>query len=182
MVRAFLVPVTALALAGCTAAIPSPDRVAAPDAVYFVREGMVNAINPPTEEIWAMQVQTMDDNGNFDPALFQPGQWEALADAARRLDEAARAMQAADRYASHDPDGELPPAPEGTDLAAVQAPLEANPQAFNAYATALANNTAQLSRAVEARDPAWLTRMVNDLQPTCKACHDAYWYPEEYAQ
>ena len=61
-------------LAGCavTADAPSPDRVATPDPVYFVREGMVNAINPPTEEIWAMQTQVMDDEGNFDPALFQP--------------------------------------------------------------------------------------------------------------
>ena len=174
----------AMMLAGCTATAdpPSPDRVATPVPLYFVREGMVNAINPPTEEIWAMQVEVMDDAGNFDPALFQPGQWDALAAAALRLDEAAHVMAAACAYASHDPDGELGSAPDGTDLVAIEARLRANPQAFNAYAVALANHTLQLREAVAARDPAWITRMVNDLQPTCKACHDAFWYPEEYAR
>lgn len=169
-----------LLLAGCAASAPSPDRIAAPEPVYDVREGMVNAINPPTEQIWNLQVEVMDDYGNFDPDLMDPGHWQALADAAMRLDSAAQDMAAARLYRSHDPDGELGEAPEGTDLAAIQARLDANPQAHNALSVALANHTGQLVDAVEARDPERITALVNDLQPTCKACHDVFWYPEEY--
>ena len=89
-------------------------------------------------------------------------------------------MATASSYASHNPAGDINDAPEGTDLAAIQARLEANPQSYNAFAVSLANHTQQLADAVEARDPEWITRQVNDMQPVCKACHDVFWYPEEY--
>ncbi|MWV29099.1 cytochrome c [Aurantiacibacter rhizosphaerae] len=168
------IPIAAIALAGCVAA---PAII--PDT-YYVREGMVHAINPPTEAIWNLQVEAMDDYGNFDPALMTQARWDALDAASAQLLSASQDMAAAGSYASHDPAGNLGDAPEGTDLAAIEARLKANPQSYNAFAVALANHAQQLSAAVDARDPEWITRMANDLQPVCKACHDVFWYPEEY--
>ena len=45
----------------------------------------------------------------------------------------------------------------------------------------MAGHTGQLRQAALARDAARVTTLVNDLQPVCKACHDVFWYPEEYA-
>lgn len=167
----------AVALAGCTAA-QQPSQ----DEIFYVREGMVNGINPPMEAIWNLQVEVMDDYGNFDPVLMTADHWAALNDAARQLEGAALVQSHADTYVATAPGSTLPPAPVGTDLDAIQDRLETNPQAYNAFADALASHTTRLREAVDARDTEAITRLVNEAQPVCKACHDVFWYPEEYAQ
>ena len=147
--------------------------------IYFVREGMLNAINPPITAIWDLQVDVMDDDGNFDPKLMDDAKWATLLDQVRTLDAAAQKMAAAPAYSATDPHSTLGAAPEGTDLAAVEARLAANPEAFRALAQGLTTNTAAMVAAAEARDTAALTQLVNDAQPVCKACHDVFWYPEE---
>ena len=162
-----------LLAAGCfTAASAATDT-------YFVREGMLNQINPPITAIWDLQVEVMDDDGNFDPKLMDDAKWAALIEQARTLDTAAQKMAAAAGYAATDPNSNLGAAPEGTDLAAVEARLAANPDALRALAQGLATNTTAMVAAAEARDTAALTQLVNDAQPVCKACHDVFWYPEE---
>jgi len=145
---------------------------------YFVREGMVHAINPPITAIWDLQVEAMDDEGNFSPALMDEAKWAALTRHARALEAATRAMSAAPAYAASDPAGALGAPPEGTDLAAINARLTASPATFRALSDVLANHSAALAAAADARDPALLTRLVNDTQPVCKACHYVFWYPE----
>ncbi len=166
--------IAGLALVAACVSVPSSDA-------YFVREGMVQHINPPTEAIWNMQVEVMDDEGNFDPALMDDAKWATLTANAAQLDQQAQRMAVAQVFIAANPAGDLTHAPEGTDLAAIQARLDANPQAYRAFAQALAGHSAQLHAAVLARDAARLTALVNDLQPVCKACHDVFWYPEEYA-
>lgn len=172
------IPIVALALAGCATATTT--RINDGAGTYYVREGMVNAINYPTERMWNLQVEVMDDYGNFDPVLMTAEHWQTMEDAARLLEADALFMAEADAYVAADPDGNLLDAPEGTDLAAIQARLDTNPDAFRAYARTLATHAMQLGDAIEARDTGEVTRLVNDLQPVCKACHDAFWYPEEY--
>ncbi len=167
-----------IAIAGCASA-PSADNAIITDT-YYVREGMVRAINPPIEAIWNLQVEVMDDYGNFDPALMTDAHWASLDTQSTLLLAASQDMAVASRYASHDSTGTLGEAPEGTDLAAIQARLEANPQSYSAFSVALTDQAQQISDAVKARDPEWITRSVNDMQPVCKACHDVFWYPEEY--
>jgi len=153
---------------------------AATNGTYYVREGMLGAINPPITAIWDLQVEVMDDDGNFDPDLMDEAKWTALLEQARALDAAAQTMAAAPAYAATDPLSTLGDAPEGTDLAAIQARLEEKPDAYRALAQALAGNTTAMVAAAEARDTVALTQLVNDAQPVCKACHDVFWYPEEY--
>ena len=174
--RALALTVLGLAVTGCAAA----GQLAPASGTYFVREGMVNQINPPITAIWDMQVEVMDDEGAFDPALMDADKWAALKGHAADLDIQAAKMASAERFVAADPDGELTDAPEGTDLAAIQQRLDTSPQAYRAMAMALRAQTAQLLVAAQLKDTARVTQLVNDIQPSCKACHDVFWYPEEY--
>ncbi|WP_137680090.1 cytochrome c [Aurantiacibacter suaedae] len=173
--RATAISGLALALAACA----TVDQASTTPDTYFVREGMVNQINPPITAIWDMQVEVMNDEGNFDPALMTADTWAALKSHAANLDIQAAKMADAQRFIVADPEGELTEAPEGTDLAAIQQRLDTSPQAFRAMATAMRAQTAQLLLAAQAQDAARVTQLVNDLQPSCKSCHDVFWYPEE---
>ena len=90
-------------------------------------------------------------------------------------------MAAAERFVVANPHGAYADAPEGTDLALVQSHIDANPAGYRAFSAALAQHAAKLVRAAQARDAAALSTLANDMQPMCKACHDKFWYPEEYA-
>ncbi len=180
-------PIAAAAAALLTACTANPDGAAQPQAeaaadVYYLRAGMVEQINPPMEAMWNMQVEVMDDYGNFDPALMTPQTWSELQAHARGLIAAAERMATAGSYVAADPDGPYADAPEGTDLAAIQMRLDANGAAYRALSQNMARHAAQLVEAAEAQDAATVTQLVNDMQPQCKACHDVFWYPEEYAQ
>ena len=75
------IPIAAIgtALIAIAACAPVPDSSPTPVTdPYYVREGMVHAINPPTEAIWNLQVEVMDDYGNFDPALMTDAHWALL--------------------------------------------------------------------------------------------------------
>jgi cytochrome c556 len=149
---------------------------AADNDTWFAREGMVNGINPPITAIWDLQVEVMDDNGNFDPALMDEAKWAALLAQARLLDAAAQDMVTARNYAATDPLGTLGEAPEGTDLAAIDTRLQNHGAAFRLLASTLADSTGALVSAAEARDAATVTQLVNELQPQCHSCHEVFWY------
>ncbi len=153
---------------------------AASDDTYYLRAGMIEQINPPTEFIWNMQVEVMDDYGNFDSALMTQEHWANLQDQAQLLAQASQRMAEASRYVAADPDGPYANAPVGTDLAAIQQRLDASTPAYRALSDNLARHSERLLAASRAKDAALVTQLVNDMQPTCKACHDAFWYPEEY--
>ncbi|MFB0613855.1 cytochrome c [Aurantiacibacter poecillastricola] len=168
------------------ACVANPDgaveTAAAGSDIYYLRAGMIEDINPPTEAIWNMQVEVMDDLGNFDPALMTEQHWIDLENHARILASASARMALADAYVAADPSGPYTEAPVGTDLAAIQQRLDANPEAYRAFATNLGEHTERLLSAARSRDAGMVTQLVNDLQPNCKACHDVFWYPEEYQQ
>lgn len=175
-----LPPIRLLALAASLGVLGAAGLASQPAGPYHVREGMVHAINPPITALWDIQVEVMDDAGNFDPALIEEATWEAIGRHARDLEAAADAMAGAERYLAADPMGTLGEAPEGTDLVAIQQRLDANGNAYRAMAMGMASHVRQLRAAAQARDAQALTRLVNDTQPLCKACHDVFWYPEEY--
>lgn len=169
-------------LAACTA---NPDGATQPQAeaagdVYYLRAGMLEEINPPMEAMWNMQVEVMDDYGNFDPALMTAQSWTDLQGHARGLAAAADRMAEAGSYVAVNPDGPYTEAPVGTDLAAIQQRLDTQTAAYRAFSQNLARHAAQLVQAADAQDAATVTQLVNDMQPNCKACHDVFWYPEEY--
>ena len=170
---------SAAALAGCAATTAATNGSSSGSDTYFVREGMVNGIDPAITAIWDMQVEVMDDEGNFDPALMDDGTWAALLASAQQLDAESRRQAGAAHYVAADPDGTLGEPAEGTDFAAIQARLDANPDAYRAMSAAMAEHSGKLVAAAEARDAAAVTQLVNDAQPMCNACHNVFWYPEE---
>lgn len=146
---------------------------------YAVREGMVTAINPAITAIWDLQVEVMDDNGDFDPSLMSDENWANLLAASQQLADATAAQANAPSYIAQDPNSTLEPADETTDLAAIQARLDEKPEVYRAMSQAMSGHAAQLVAAVQARDTAKISTLVNDAQPMCKACHDQFWYPED---
>ncbi|WAT17603.1 hypothetical protein OZN62_11840 [Aurantiacibacter sp. MUD11] len=169
----------ALTLAAC---VTTPATAPAADAEtpYYVREGMVIGLNPSITAIWDMQVDVMDDYGNFDPALMDDAKWTALLANARELQHQSQLMGEATRYVAADPNGTLTDPPVGTDLVAIQQRLDEQEDLYRAMSMSLAGHAGQLVLAAEARDAERVTALVNDMQPVCKACHDVFWYPEEY--
>lgn len=163
------------ALAACATSLASQ-----PTGTYHVREGMVHAINPPITALWDLQGELMDDYGNFDPALMDDATWADVQRHARDLHVAAQAMATAERYLAADPAGTLGDPPEGTDLVAIQQRLDTSSAAYRAMSMGFEAHARQLAAAAQARDAAALTTLVNDAQPVCKACHDVFWYAEEY--
>lgn len=171
-----------LALAGLGLTLAACATTPATDAggTYYLREGMLNGINPPIMAIWDMQVEVMDDFGNFDPALMDEAKWAMLVGHARALERQAEEMAGAERYVAADPMGTLTNPPEGTDLVAIQQRLDSNTAAYRAMSQNLVRHVGELVTAAEARNAEAVTTLVNDTQPVCKACHDVFWYPEEY--
>ena len=179
--RILAAPIAFALLSGCAATTASPPNATpAVTGSYYVREGMVNRINPSATAIWDLQVDAMDDEGNFDAARMDAATWRSLSQAARALHSEAQRMANAQSYSAADPDGSLGPAPEGTDLAAIQTRLTANEAGYRSFSRAFESQAADMVQAIEARNTQDLTRLVNDMQPTCKSCHDVFWYPEEY--
>lgn len=169
--------VLAFTLAACATTATAP---ASEETPYYVREGMVNGLNPSIMAIWDMQVEVMDDYGNFDPALMDDAKWESLLANARELQHQSALMGEATHFVAADPNGTLTDPPEGTDLVAIQQRLDAQGDLYRAMSMTLAGHAGQLVIAAEARDAERVTTLVNDTQPVCKACHDVFWYPEEY--
>ena len=169
-------------LAACAAAPDASDQPQASAAgdTYYLRAGMIEEINPPMEAIWNMQVEVMDDFGNFDPALMTPQTWADLQGHAQGLAAATQRMATASTYVAANPDGPYTDAPVGTDLAAIQQRLDRDKAAYRALSQNTARHAEQLLAAARAQDAAQVTQLVNDMQPQCKACHDVFWYPEEY--
>lgn len=151
--------------------------LAAQSSPYFVRDGMATVVDPSIVAIWDMQVEVMDDYGNFNPDLMTEDSWATLAAHARTLDAEATAMASATTYAIANPTGELPPLPEGTDLAAIEARIQANPEAFRALSRSFAGQTSALVAAADARDAEQVSLLVNDMQPQCGGCHEVFWFP-----
>jgi len=172
--------VLAIAGLGLTIAACATTPLADASGTYYVREGMVNGINPPITAIWDMQVEVMDDYGNFDPDLMDADKWASVKSHAAQLQIQAERMASAERYVAADPAGALTDPPEGTDLVAIQARLDASAQAYRAMSISFRNHADQLLAATQQQDAEKVTMLVNDMQPVCKACHDVFWYPEEY--
>lgn len=161
-----------LAAAACATAPEAPAGES-----YYVREGMVQSINPPMEEILALQTAAADAGGNFDAARMNEEHWSQLYLAANRLAFMSQRMVEADRYLLAHPSSATPPPPTGVDHAAIQRRIDADPDAFRALAQAQAARSGELVEAVVLRDLAAIDRLTDETQAACQTCHEAFWVP-----
>jgi hypothetical protein len=84
-----------------------------------------------------------------------------------------RPIAPADDYVSKNP-GELPPAE-------IEASIDKNRGAWNAYANAMRDEALKVVDIVKAKDADRLLQAGTDIDRACESCHLAFWYPGDRA-
>ena len=155
------------ALAACKQESPALD----------VRAAMQQHINPATLAIWDVGNNAMNDAGGIDPALMDDAKWAALAEAAGQLGAVARGRAGGTAFIASAPDNAEVAEGEIT-MAAVQGFVDADPDAFRAEATALAEHADKLAAAAAAKNVEQTGELVSQMDTVCESCHARFWYPD----
>ena len=177
--------VSALALQYCTQApAPTPTPAPAPAAatpasdmmaVVSVRELMTNIIDPLSDNIFDAVGSDVTAKGVVETKPTTEEDWAKVMQGAIVLAEASnllkipRKIAPADDYVAKNP-GELPPAE-------IEAAIDKNRGAWNAYSNAMRDQALKVVDIVKARDTEKLLAAGSDIDKTCESCHLAFWYP-----
>ena len=157
--------------AGMTAAAAESDML-------YLRTTMKEAVNPAIFGIWDITNNAMSDDGGIDPKLMDDAKWQTVQARALDLAKASRAMANAGMIHAAAPDDQA--VDEGAvSMAAIQGYIDANPEAFRAFALAQAEHADKLAAAAQAKDFAAAGELVAGLDGVCESCHSRFWYPEQ---
>jgi cytochrome c556 len=147
------------------------------DTEFTIAELMEALVMPEADVIWnAVQyLSTEDGERMVGPETDED--WLVVRHNAMALAEIANNLmipgRAADKPGTSPPEGELSPAE-------IEALIDENRDAWNAYAQALRSVAIQAVDAVDARD---LENLFLDtggaLDAACEACHRTFWYPDQ---
>lgn len=144
----------------------------------IVRQEMQQGINDATMEIWDVGNNAMGDQGGIDPKLMDEASWTKLATAAGRLATDAQKMADAKTILAASPGESKDVEPGSFSIEDVQGYIDSDPQAFRAFAAALAAHAEKLSAAARDKDAATAGPLVDQLDSVCESCHAKYWYPQ----
>ena len=178
----FLLGLTALA-AGCRpsetpadATPPETPAAAAPAAVPFdtsitISELMNAVVMRQTDVIWG--AVTFDDPPHG-PDTDEG--WKAVRDATLTMAEAANSLMIPGRHAA--PASKV--AVEGElSTAEIDALIESNRPAWNAFAQAMFANAMDTVAAIDQRDANAMIDLGGTLDEVCQGCHQTFWYPNQ---
>lgn len=178
---AVLLFASALALQYCTQA-PAPVPAAVPaaagsemTAVVSVRELMTNIIDPLSDNIFDAVGSDVTAKGVVETKPTTEEDWAKVRQGAIVLAEGSNLLKIprkaapAHDYVAKNP-GELPPAE-------IDAAIEKNRGAWNAYANALRVEALKVIDIVDAKDTDKLVQAGSDIDRACESCHLAFWYP-----
>ena len=169
--------------ARCTAPPePAPDSAvpaAAADlrAVVSVRELMTHMVDPLADNIFDAVGVEVTPAGTVETMPTTDEDWAKIDQGAVVLAEAStlltmpRKAAPAHDYVAKNP-GELPPAE-------IDANVEQNRPAWNAYARAMRTEAIEVREIVAARNTQALFQAGSDIDRACENCHIAFWYPNE---
>lgn len=175
--------VSALALQYCTQA-PAPAPAPAPAAatpgsdmmaVVSVRELMTNIVDPLSDNIFDAVGSDVTAKGVVETKPTTDDDWAKVMQGAIVLAEASnllkipRKIAPADDYVAKNP-GEMPPAE-------IEAAIDKNRGAWNAYSNAMRDQALKVVDIVKARDTEKLLAAGSDIDKACESCHLAFWYP-----
>lgn len=169
---------SALALQSCTrtpAPAPAPEPEPELTAVVSVRELMTNLIDPLSDNIFDAVGSDVTAKGVVETKPTTDEDWAKVRQGAIVLAEGSnllklpRKIAPANDYVSKNP-GELSPAE-------IEASIEKNRAAWNAYANALRTEALKVIDIVDKKDTDGLLRAGSDIDRTCESCHLAFWYP-----
>lgn len=151
---------------------------AAEDDTLYLRSAMKDAVNPAIFGIWDITNNAMSDDGGIDPKLMDDAKWQTVEARALDLAKVSRVMAHAATIHAAAPDDQA--VDEGAvSMATIQGYIDANPEAFRAFALAQAEHADKLANAAQAKDAAAAGELVTGLDGVCESCHSRFWYPEQ---
>ncbi|HTM96521.1 MAG TPA: cytochrome c [Croceibacterium sp.] len=168
----YILPLAALALAGCSKAETPP---------VTVHEVMLNTVDKHADQLWDMTNAAIGDEGGIDPAKMDDKRWDEIARLAGEVEGGARQLAALEHPRAVKPGVKIADedVPYGDSGASVQANLDKNPELFREYASTLAAHMHDMAQAARKHDAAAVGPMVDQLDQVCESCHLDYWYPSQ---
>jgi hypothetical protein len=177
--RAVKVVVATLVAAGLNVVLTSASMAQSVDfnTEISIAELMEAIVMPEADVLWNAVEYTSTDEGD---AMIGPETdegWLEVRHSALALEEIANNLmipgRPADKPGTEAPQGELSPAE-------IEALIDAQRGAWNAYAQALRAVARQAVDAIDARDAeAIFLDIGGALDEACEACHQTFWYPAQ---
>jgi hypothetical protein len=147
-------------------------------------QAMKSIIAVQTQTVWDIGNQAQNDKGDPDPKKLKDADWVHLIQASQQVRQAAQALARSTQLIVANPgqkiDGEGNPGAFSAQQ--VQATIDANPQAFRAFAQVLAQSMEQISAAARTKDGAKLLDLSGQVDQICEQCHTQFWYPNQRAK
>jgi hypothetical protein len=153
------------------AAAPASDMT----AVVSVRELMTNIVDPLSDNIFDAVGSDATPKGIVETKPTTDEDWAKIRQGAIVLAEASNLLKIprkaapAHDYVAKNP-GELPPAE-------IDAAIEKNRGAWNAYANGLRTEALKVMEIVDRKDVDGVIKAGSDIDRACESCHLAFWYP-----
>jgi hypothetical protein len=165
------------------AALCIPAFAATPSAPSpNLHELMKKIVAIQAQVIWDVGNQAQDDEGNPDASRLKAADWTRIVTAGTQVRQVAQTLAKSDHVMASAPgqkiDGEGA-APEAPTAKQVQGYLDANPQAFRAFAQTLSGSMDQIVAAAQAKNVTKLAEASGNLDQICEDCHVKFWYPNQ---
>jgi cytochrome c556 len=146
-----------------------------------LHELMKNIIAPPTQVVWDIGNQAMDDEGNPDASKLKPADWTKIATAAGKVKQASQTLALADKIMAAGPGQKIEGEGNADAFGAkdVQRVLDANPKVFRAFAQQLATSMDEIIASTQTKNAKKLADVSGGIDQVCEACHMQFWYPNQ---
>jgi hypothetical protein len=147
------------------------------EATATIQDLMRYEVDPSADAIWDSVGSVTTASGTVERQPHTDAEWAALRRNAVILAEATNLLVVPGRQVSltsFAPDG-----PGVFSSGEIQQRLADHGAEFAAFALALRGTARKILATIDARDPAGLMRLGEQMDSACEACHLANWYPHE---
>jgi cytochrome c556 len=136
---------------------------------------MAGRIDPAADALWDSVATIVSAAGIEERRPRTAAEWRAVRQHALTLIESTRLLESPGRRVA---DKATRPGPGELSVPEIQRRIDANHQAFVAFAGSLRAAVQQALAAIDARDPQRLMDAGGVIDSACEACHLNYWYPK----
>jgi hypothetical protein len=154
-----------------------PAAHAGDGSTVYVRQAMVDGVNPAALAIWDVGNNAVNDAGDPDASKLDPQALARLREAAQMLDTYAELLAEAPVIKASGPDlvgGRLPEGVASREQ--IQAAIDANPAGFRAYSRAMGAEAEAILAAIQSGNRETVASRLASFDGACQACHERYWY------
>ena len=153
-------------------------NTAGPKPLASIQELTQSIVDPTADALWDSVSTTVTAQGEEDKRPRTPEEWRQLRHLAITLSEAGNLLAIRGRNVAHAgqqlEDHHVDATLKADDI---QRRIDADPQAFAAFALALQVAAGESLAAIDKQDVEALIRAGSQLDQACEACHQRYWYP-----